>query len=83
MVSFFVLQVSNLNEEEEKILPIIAQYIYDGENLGHPYVSTKHYCMLHEVLCEPFQTPSLYEVLIAPRIGEFIVFPCIVNREQS
>ena len=41
---FFELWVLNLNEkkkdEEEKkvkILPIIAQYIYDGEDLGHPY----------------------------------------------
>ena len=29
-----------------KMLPIIAQYIYDGEDLGRPY--TKH----HGVLCD-------------------------------
>ena len=27
-------------EENEKILPIIAQYLYDGEDLGHPYIKS-------------------------------------------
>ena len=38
----FELWVLNLNEEEEekkmKNSAIIAQYIYNGEGLGHPYV---------------------------------------------
>ena len=39
----FELWVSNLNKEEEKKKKMknsahhIAQYIYDGEDLGHPY----------------------------------------------
>ena len=42
----FELWVSHLNEEKEeeekkiRILHILAQYIYNGEDLGHPY--TKH-----------------------------------------
>ena len=30
------------------ILPIIAQYIYDGEDLGHPYIQST------TVLCDIF-----------------------------
>ena len=36
---FFELWVLNLKEEENK-MPIIAQYIYDGEDLGHPYIQS-------------------------------------------
>ena len=39
----FELWVLNLKEEkekEEKKMPIIAQYIYDGEDLGHPYIQS-------------------------------------------
>ena len=49
----FELWVSNLNKEEEKNkmknLPIIAQYIYDGENLGHLYIQST------TVLCDIFK----------------------------
>ena len=38
----FELWVSNLNEEKEKKKKITnsAQYIYDGEDLGHPYIQS-------------------------------------------
>ena len=34
----FKLRVLNLNKKG--ILPIIAQYIYDGEDIGHPYYTS-------------------------------------------
>ena len=40
----FELWVLNLNKKKKKKkiknLPIIAQYIYDGEDLGHPYIQS-------------------------------------------
>ena len=48
------LWLLNLNEEEEekkkmKNSAIIAQYIYDGEDLGHPYIQST------TVLCDYFK----------------------------
>ena len=32
--------MSNLNEEKKKKMKNSAQYIYDGEDLGHPYIQS-------------------------------------------
>ena len=29
-----------MRRRKSRILPIIAQYIYDGEDLGHPYIQS-------------------------------------------
>ena len=37
----------NLNEKEKgRILPIIAQYIYDGKNIGYPYIQKAVPCFV-------------------------------------
>ena len=36
----FELWVSNLNEEKKKKMKNFAQYIYDGEGLGNPYIQS-------------------------------------------
>ena len=66
----FELWVLNLNKEKEeklRILPIIAQCIYDGEDLGHPYIqsttesSYKMYTCIQ--LFSPVKCNSEYEVI--------------------